>query len=65
VTDDCGRCGKLVAELYTRFEFPTDLFGGNFPEFAGREQDLFTWFTLVGSCVACGQWLGFADVECA
>ena len=65
VVDDCGRCGQQVAELFTRFEYPADLFGGNSPEFAGREQDLFTWFSLVGRCCACGQMLGFANVECA
>jgi hypothetical protein len=65
VVDDCGRCGKLVSELFARFEYPTDLVGGNFAEFAGREQNLFTWFSLVGHCCACGQTLGFADLECA
>jgi hypothetical protein len=64
VLDDCGRCGKLVAELFARFEYPPDLFVGD-AQFGGREQDLFTWFTLVGRCCDCGQMLGYADVECA
>jgi hypothetical protein len=65
VVDDCGACGEQVVEVFARFEYPTDLFGGGYPEFAGREQDLFTWFSLVGRCCACGQMLGFADAECA
>lgn len=65
IIDDCGECGNFVMELFARFAYPSDLFDGNYADFQGREQDLFTWFTLVGRCCACQQSLGFADVKCA
>jgi hypothetical protein len=48
-----------------QFEYPDDLFDGDFPEFAGREQELFTWFSLFGDCPQCAERLSIADFECA
>jgi hypothetical protein len=65
VVFECPSCGRQPLEAFVRFEYPDDLFDGNFPEFAGREQDLFTWFNLVGKCPQCSQVLPVADFECA
>ena len=62
---ECPKCGRQPLDVYARFEYPDDLFDGDFPEFAGREQDLFTWFSLVGKCPQCSQVLAVADFECA
>lgn len=62
---DCPSCGRQPLEAYVRFEYPDDLFDGDFPEFEGREQDLFTWFSLVGRCSRCSRMLSITDFECA
>jgi len=46
-----------------RFEYPDDLFDGDFPEFAGREQDPFTWSSRVGKRPLCSQVLTVAGWE--
>jgi hypothetical protein len=38
--------GRVENAVFARFEYPDDLFDGDFTEFAGREEDLFTWFSL-------------------
>jgi hypothetical protein len=65
VVFECPKCGRQPFEAFARFEYPDDLFDGDFPEFAGREQDLFTWFSLVGRCAQCSELLPVADFECA
>ncbi len=65
VVYECPTCGRQPLETFVRFEYPDDLFDGDFPEFAGREQELFTWFNLVGKCPECSQVLAVADFECA
>lgn len=65
VVFECPSCGRQPLEAFVRFEHSDDLFDGDFPEFAGREQDLFTWFSLVGRCPQCSQLLPVADFECA
>jgi hypothetical protein len=65
VVYECPTCGRQPLELFVRFEYPDDLFDGNFPAFAGREQDLFTWFSVVGTCSQCNAMLAIADFECA
>jgi hypothetical protein len=62
---ECPTCGRQPLQTFVRFEYPDDLFDGDFPEFAGREQELFTWFNLVGKCPQCSQLLTVADFECA
>ncbi len=62
---ECPTCGRQPLEAFVRFEYPDDLFDGDFPEFAGKEQELFTWFNLVGRCPQCSQLLPVADFECA
>ncbi|HZD59244.1 MAG TPA: hypothetical protein VE439_02165 [Anaerolineae bacterium] len=65
VAYECANCGRQPFDIFVRFEYPDDLFDSDSPEFAGREQDLFTWFSLVGKCPQCSQMLDVADFECA
>lgn len=62
---ECDACGRQPLQTFARLEYPDDLFDGDFPEFQGREQDLFTWFSLLGRCQRCSQLLAVADFECA
>jgi len=61
---ECGECGRQSLKTYARLEYPGDLFDGDLPEFQGREQDLFTWFSLLGYCPKCSQLIPVADFEC-
>ena len=65
VVYECPKCGRQPLDVFARFEYPDDLFDGDFTEFAGREQDLFTWFSLLGKCCRCSQLLPVTDFECA
>lgn len=62
---ECPECGRQPLEVFARFEYPDDLFDDDFPEAKGREQDLFTWFSLHGRCTECAQMLAVTDFECA
>lgn len=62
---ECPTCGRMPLEAFVRFEYPDDLFDRDFPKFAGREQDRFSWFSLLGKCPQCSQLLPVADFECA
>ena len=61
----CPTCGLQPFEIFVRFAYTDDLFNGDFEEFAGREQDLFDWFSLLGKCPQCSQMLAITDFECA
>jgi hypothetical protein len=65
VVFECPICGRQPLQAFVRFEYPDDLFDGDFPEFAEREEELFTWFSLVGRCSKCSQMLAVAEFECA
>ncbi len=65
VVFECPTCGRQPIQAFVRFEYPDDLFDGDFPAFTEREQELFTWFNLVGRCPRCSQVLPVADFECA
>lgn len=65
VVFECPDCGRRPIQIFVRFEYPDDLFDDDFPEFQGRQQDLFTWFSLLGRCATCSQLLPVADFECA
>jgi hypothetical protein len=62
---ECPQCGRQPFECIVRFEYPDDLFDGDFPEFKGREHNLFTWFSLIGKCGQCSQLSPIAEFECA
>ena len=51
--------------MFTRFEYPDHVFNRDFKESDGREQDLFTWFSLVAKCPRCSGLLAVADLKCA
>jgi len=61
----CEDCEPTSFEAFARFEYPDDIFDGQTPEYAGREQDLFSWFTLVAKCSHCARMTFVADFECA
>ena len=61
---ECESCGRQPLTIFARFELPDSVFE-ECPEFKGREQDLFTWFSLVGRCIECNQYIHVADFECA
>lgn len=65
VVFECPKCGRQPLESFVRFEYADYLFDGHFTDFAGREQELFSWFSLVGKCPQCSQLLAVADFECA
>lgn len=60
---ECTNCHKTEFEVFARFEYPAGLFDD--PEFEGKEQELFSWFTGVGKCKACSTTSQFIDFECA
>ena len=61
----CDMCGPSEFQAFARFEYSSDLFERKSDKFRGREQDLFSWFSLVGKCAGCGRLLSVADFECA
>lgn len=61
----CKKCGNGCFEMFTRFEVTSEVCADSTAEFAGKEQDLFSWFTLAGRCSKCGALGTIADYECA
>jgi len=61
----CPHCTSAAFSVITRFEYPDDLLEEENEEFRGREQDLFTWFDLIGRCTNCRAIVEITDVECA
>jgi hypothetical protein len=63
----CGGCGSVGFEAYSRFEYSNagDFFMPDMAEFRGREQDLFTWFSMAAVCLSCGRQAVLAEHECA
>jgi hypothetical protein len=62
-TCECSTCKNSTFEVFARFEYSADLFDE--PEFAGKEQELFSWFTASGRCHTCSTVNVFMDFECA
>jgi len=61
----CKSCGPRSLEVIARFEYKPDLLQGDLGDFHGREQDLFSWCTLLGRCTHCGELLTIVELECA
>lgn len=61
----CDLCGPAPMDVVVRFEYSEDLFDDEFKDFRGREQDLFSWFTVLGRCSGCPRLITVADFECA
>jgi hypothetical protein len=62
---ECPTCGRQPLEAYVRFEYSDSLFDRDYLGFTGREQELFSWFSLLGKCPLCSRLLTVADFECA
>ena len=63
ITCECSNCKNTTFEVFARFEYSADLFDE--PDFEGKEQELFSWFTGIGKCSTCGSINPFIDFECA
>jgi hypothetical protein len=61
----CEKCSALAIQVCVRFEYPDDLFDSGIDGFSGREQDLFSWFSMVGKCPNCSRLFSITDFECA
>jgi len=61
----CPGCGGSRLLTHARFENSCDLLDSQTDKWRGKEQDLFTWFTLIGQCLACGEFAIVYDLECA
>ena len=63
----CPGCGDAAMGIWTRFEHHAETCEDSFAEglSAGREQDFFTWFTLVGRCGNCRRLQTVTEFECA
>jgi hypothetical protein len=59
----CPACEGRSFQAVARFEYPDDLFDEEFEDYRGREQDLFTWFSLHARCTSCGEWSTVAEFE--
>ncbi len=63
---ECSQCDMSTEyQVFVRFEYPDDLFSEDFAEFEGRQQDLFTWFSMVAKCSKCNGAYDVASIECA
>jgi hypothetical protein len=61
----CSTCGPQPLTLYARFEYGGDEYQSSDAEFAGRWQDLFSWFTLLGRCPLCNRLCLVTEYETA
>ncbi|GKX34831.1 MAG: hypothetical protein MnENMB40S_24490 [Rhizobiaceae bacterium MnEN-MB40S] len=62
---NCNRCRAEKFQLTVRFEFSSDNFDYPIDELIGREADLFSWTSVIGSCDTCGFEDVLAEFECA
>jgi hypothetical protein len=60
----CPTCNETSFVVAVRFEHSANDFD-YFPEWLGRQQDLFGWFYLAGQCQRCKRWAAITDFECA
>jgi len=61
----CPSCGVKQFQVFARFEYSPHLRNEESEEWRGKEQDLFSWFTLVVECEGCSRRGVVADEECA
>lgn len=69
---ECPACHRTDFALVARFEYSAALVAAlergldsGYANHPGREQDLFTWFTLIGFCSGCAAVSTVSSVECA
>jgi len=58
-------CGGADFKPYARFEFSSETLEDSTGEWTGNEHNLFSWFSLVGDCAACGKRVDIAEFETA
>lgn len=58
-------CGSSAFNPLARFEYPADLFDGDFDDFPGGKEELFTWASIAVKCVKCSHLAIPCDFECA
>jgi hypothetical protein len=61
----CVGCGGSAFNPLARFEYPPDLFDGDFDDFSGGKEELFTWASIAVKCRKCSQLAIPGDFECA
>jgi len=61
----CKVCKGDAFVIQSHFEYPDDVFDGSFESHEGRELDLFTWYTMIGTCKRCTKKHSVASFECA
>ena len=62
---NCEKCDASALEIFVRFEYPPDLFDGDFDDFSGGKEDLFTWVTVAARCSGCAALSTLVEFECA
>jgi hypothetical protein len=61
----CGSASGM-SQVVTRFEYPSDLFEMDIViNGSRRAENLFSWFSLVGICKKCNDWVEIFEYECA
>lgn len=60
----CPECNDDNLKLFVRFEYSDEVFD-DIPEFKNREQEAFSWFSLIGHCPKCSSKFDITDFECA
>ncbi|MEO7794553.1 MAG: hypothetical protein ABIV06_07240 [Thermoanaerobaculia bacterium] len=63
----CPACARQAFALVVRFQYPDNVLAHRWPPERRQPlpQDLFTYFSLLGRCVACGEWTTVQSTECA
>jgi hypothetical protein len=61
----CEKCSATSLQVYIRFEYPEDLFDGEFDDFPGGKEDLFSWVSVAARCSQCGSLSTPVEFECA
>ena len=62
---DHDQCGVQPFTIHVRFEHSSETLEDSTGHFTGREQDFFSWFSLIGKCDKCKTLLHLTDFECA
>ena len=67
VEHGCTQCGNRSMLIWTRFEQTAETCEDSFAESltGERQQDFFSWFTLVGRCTKCNALQTVTEFECA
>lgn len=63
----CPQCSAQAFALTTRFQYPDDVMAPRHGagSYVAASEDLFSYFTLIGTCGSCATPVTIASVECA